>query len=153
MKKILTICLLSGFLFSCDAVSEKEMTVATAPPAENATELDQPATGLVFNNGEKWKADASTVENAANLKAVIAAAKTETLEDYTTTAAALQEGLNKMVKECKMKGADHDALHVWLEPMMTKTKELSKATTSADAATTLQELETQVNLFPQYFQQ
>ena len=57
-----------------------------------------------------------------------------------------------MVAECTMQGNDHNALHVWLEPLLEKTKALGKATALENASSILQQLETQVNLFPQYFQ-
>ena len=57
-----------------------------------------------------------------------------------------------MIKQCTMKGADHDALHLWLEPLMKKEKELGESSTVDKAISILHELETQVNLFPQYFE-
>ena len=57
-----------------------------------------------------------------------------------------------MVNECKMKGADHEALHHWLEPVMKKTKELKSANSVENARTIFDEIEKQINLFPQYFE-
>ena len=79
-------------------------------------------------------------------------AKKESLENYLQTAAAIQDGLNKMISECKMKGADHEALHHWLEPLMDKTKELKNANSIETARTISGEIEKQINLFLQYFE-
>ncbi|MBK7291159.1 MAG: hypothetical protein IPI78_13535 [Chitinophagaceae bacterium] len=79
-------------------------------------------------------------------------ANPESLEDYRKTSADINEGLNKMIKQCTMKGADHEALHLWLEPLMKKVKELGESSTVEKAAPILHELETQANLFPQYFE-
>ena len=68
------------------------------------------------------------------------------------TAKELQSGLNKMVAECKMKGADHDALHQWLEPLMERLNDLNKETSTDNAAANLNEIDKHLKLFPQYFQ-
>lgn len=151
MKKIWGIIAVTSLLLACN--SNNEQGKSTAPePTSGQHEHGEKTSSLILNNGDKWKADSTTIVNAANLQTIITTAKSGSLSDYQQTAAAFQEGLNKMVAECKMQGADHDALHIWLEPLMGKTKELSKATSAEKAAPVLHELETQVILFPQYFQ-
>ena len=110
------------------------------------------ATGLVLKNGLKWKADSTTLVNVDLLQKIISGAKKESLENYTQTAVGLQNGLNKMINECKMKGADHVALHHWLEPLVEKTKALKNANNIDTARITFGEIERQINLFPQYFE-
>jgi len=105
----------------------------------------------VLNNGAKWKADSITVLNVSLMQSTISSAQKESPLDIRKTAALLQDGLNKMVTECKMKGPDHDALHHWLEPLLEKTKALKKATSIEQASVILSELEKQMNLFAQYF--
>lgn len=83
---------------------------------------------------------------------IVSGTKQENLENHLKIAASLQDGLNKMVSECKMKGADHEALHHWLEPIMEKTKELKNANSIETARTIFGEIEKQLNLFPQYFE-
>ena len=149
MKKILAMLILPGFLLACH--SKNESNAAVEPATENHGHDDH-ASGLVLNNGAKWKADSSTIGNVDLLQKVVSGAKKESLENYLQTAAQLEAGLNKMVSECKMQGADHDALHLWLEPLMKRSKDLKKATTAGDAATLLNEIDKQVNLFSQYFE-
>ena len=149
MKKILLILLSTNLLLACNAESDKEHKSETDPVVHEHTEA---ASALVLNNGNKWKADSVTVTNAEALQATIASANPESLEDYRKTSADINEGLNKMIKQCTMKGADHDALHLWLEPLMKKVKELGESSTVEKAAPILHELETQANLFPQYFE-
>jgi hypothetical protein len=151
MKKILTIVLVTNLLLACNAGNEKEKTIATEPATEKHAEHAEQANGLALNNGAKWKADSTTLLNVALLQKIIVGAKKESLENYLQTAMGLQDGLNKMVNECKMKGADHEALHHWLEPLMEKTKELKNANTIQTARTIFGEIEKQINLFPQYF--
>jgi NADH dehydrogenase len=152
MKQKLIILLATSFLLACNAGNEKEKTIRTEPDAENHAEHAEQATGLALNNGVKWKADSTTVLNVDLLQKIVAGAKKESLESYSQTAIDLQGGLNKMVSECKMKGADHEALHHWLEPLMDKTKELKNANTIETARTIFGEIEKQINLFSQYFE-
>ena len=88
----------------------------------------------------------------ASLQNIVSIAKKETLEDYHQTATRLQDGLNKMVAECKMKGPEHEALHHWLEPLMEKTKGLKNAGSIEDAGIILDEIKNQMNLFSKYFE-
>lgn len=149
MKKILAMLILPGFLLACN--SKNESDAAVEPATENHGHDDH-ASGLVLNNGAKWKADSTTLVNAALLHSIVSNAAKENLDSYMQTATQLQDGLNKMVSECTMKGADHDALHLWLEPLMKKVKGLEKATSTDAAAALLTDIEKQVNLFPQYFE-
>ena len=115
MKQILTILLAANLLLACNAGNEKEKTTTTAPAAETHADHGEQATELALNNGEKWKADSTTLQNVALLQKIVSGTKQENLENHLKIAASLQDGLNKMVSECKMKGADHEALHHWLE--------------------------------------
>ena len=141
--------LATGLLLACN--SKNESNSAVEPASENHGHDDH-ATGLVLNNGAKWKADSSTIGNVALLQKVISGAKKESLDNFLQTATQLEAGLNKMVSECKMQGADHDALHQWLEPLMEKARDLKKVTSTETAATLLTEIDKQVNLFSQYFE-
>lgn len=152
MKQILTILLATSLFLACNAGNEKEKTTAPEPAAENHAEHAEQATGLALNSGVKWKADSITVSNVASLQKLISGLKIATLENYLATAEGLQDGLNKMVSECKMKGADHEALHHWLEPIMEKAKELKNANSIETARTIFGEIEKQINLFHQYFE-
>lgn len=152
MKRILTLLLATSLLLACNTGNEKEKPITTEPATENHVKHVEQATGLTLNNGTKWKADSTTLLNVALLQKIITSTKKESLENYSQTAIGLQDGLNKMVGECKMKGADHEALHHWLEPLMEKTKELKNANSIETAGTIFGEIEKQINLFPQYFE-
>ena len=153
MKQILTILLSASFLLACN--SKKNDNTANADPVpvvENQEGHEKVAEGLVLNNGAKWKADSTTLLNVTLLQTVVSGAQKESLDNYVQTAKQLENGLSKMISECKMQGADHDALHTWLEPLMQKTKDLKKVSSVENAAAVLNEIEKQVNLFPQYFE-
>lgn len=149
MKKIIAILISSGLLLACHSKNESPAAAETATEAHGH---DDHSTGLVLNNGARWKADSTTLVNAALLHSVVSNAAKENPDSYMQTATQLQDGLNKMLSECTMKGADHDALHQWLEPLMEKVKRLKKANSADAAAAILTEIEKQVNLFPQYFE-
>jgi hypothetical protein len=152
MKKVLLSLMVFGLLLACNQGNKDAGDAHTPAPAEKHEEHESRAVALALNNGAKWKADSSTKSNVAFLQNIAASAKKENLEGYHATAEQLQEGLNKMVKECKMKGPDHDALHKWLEPLMETTKDLKKQTAAEHAAATLKEIEKQLDLFSQYFE-
>jgi len=151
MKATITVILATSLLLACNPGKEKESHPENAPATENHSQHEEKATGLVLNNGAKWKADSITVLNVSLMQSTISSAQKESPLDIRKTAALLQDGLNKMVTECKMKGPDHDALHHWLEPLLEKTKALKKATSIEQASVILSELEKQMNLFAQYF--
>jgi len=147
--KILTILLVTTLLLACNTGNDKEKATTVT---EKHTEHAGQATDLVLNNGVKWKADSTTVFNVALLQNIISLAKKESLENYHQAATTLQDGLNKMISECKMKGADHEALHHWLEPLMERTKALKNASSIESAKTISGEIEKQLNLFSEYFE-
>jgi hypothetical protein len=149
MKTRLTVLLATSLLLACNAGNEEEKTGAAKPAAEIHAEH---VTGLALNNGVKWKADSATFVNVALLQKIISKAKKESLEIYFQTATDLQNDLNKLISECKMKGADHEALHHWLKPVMEKTKELKDANNIETAEKISVEIKKQINLFPQYFE-
>lgn len=151
IKKLLAILMVTAVLLACNSAAEKEKSTAADTLTNNHHDHEE-ATGLALNNGAKWKADSITIANVSLLKETLSAAKKEKLEDYLQTASQLQEGLNKMLSECKMKGEDHNALHQWLVPLMEKVKTLKTVTTVEDAAAISTAIEKQVNLFAEYFE-
>ncbi len=148
MRKILEIVLAITFLLACNAGNDKQEDKGLKHEHEH--ELKE--TGLVLNNGVKWKADSITIANVALLQSIVSHTKKERLEDYLQSATALQKGLDKMVSECKMKGAAHEALHHWLVPLMKETKALTQANTTENAAALFYEVEKTISLFSQYFE-
>jgi len=143
---------MSGLLLACHTENHKDQNTAIASTAGNHAEHAEKATELTLNHGAKWKADSTTVANIALLQNIVSNAKKENPENYLQTADALQEGLNKMVRECKMKGADHEALHIWLQQMMEIVNDFRNVPSVEIAAISLSEIENHINLFSQYFE-
>ncbi len=111
---------------------------------------------LVLNNGAKWKVDQPTSNNVIHLLQIVkvANAKTaKTLTDYHQTGTALQAGINKMIKECRMKGSNHLALHKWLEPLMEQVAQVNRSTSETSAKRYFDKVKAQLNIFNRYFQE
>lgn len=91
-----------------------------------ANESIETVATVPMNNGIKWKADEATKKNVAAMVQIVAdttyadASKRKLL--YTN----LQTKIDALVKECSMKGAEHDALHVWLEKVLKDLKEVKE---------------------------
>ena len=145
MKKLIIIALLSVIVFNVNAKSLRSSRCQTVQASEK----------LVLNNGAKWKVDKATDRNVTNLQQVVTAVDSKTarsLPDYRKAGIALQNGIAKMIKECRMKGPDHQALHKWLEPLMEKVAQLNRAPDVIAAARSFDAIKTQLNLFSSYFQ-
>jgi hypothetical protein len=56
-----------------------------------------------------------------------------------------------MIKECRMQGPDHLALHKWLEPLMEQVTKLKQASTDAAAKST-NFIHLQLNRYDQFFE-
>ncbi len=151
MKKIFAVVVLSFILWGCSNQGHSENKGAdTAAESGHQHETNMGNPGL--NNGAKWKADTATLSNVALLKTIVSTSKNDSPENYILTAAEFQDGLNKMIQDCNMKGPGHDALHRWLEPLLEETNVLKSATKVENARETLHKIEEQLNLFTQYFE-
>jgi len=106
---------------------------------------------LVLNNGTKWQIDQATGNNVAHLQQICKKITGNTLADYHQVGTMLQSGIDQMIKECRMKGPDHLALHKWLEPLMEQVAQLSQATNAASAKKHFNEVKKRLIMFNQYF--
>lgn len=157
MSKFSTLLMTSAFLLACNSQQQEgheghQKAQDSVPAAAQVQEPASGNTGLVLNNGAKWKADAATNENVALLLQTISGVAPQDQAGYQQTAEKLQEGLNKMVKECAMKGPDHEALHQWLVPLMGQVKALKNAATVEQSAKIFREINQQINLYSTYFE-
>ena len=151
MKNHLTILLFASLLWACnDTLIEKEEAVSVA----EALHRHDDAPTLALNNEAKWKADENTNRNVAELEAVAGRfnrKESKIVADYAAAGNEWKTGLDKMIKECRMKGADHDALHKWLEPLLKKVNSLQQATTKVEASKLYNEICGQLSVYHQYF--
>jgi hypothetical protein len=169
MKKFLLSFFSAAILFGCntqnpgtaeDHSDHDHATATTQAAGDNSQAVSSDATALTtgvpsLNDGAKWKADASTNENVASLKSMIDQFKTNAdpeVKDYQEFQAKFTAGISKMVTECKMQGPDHDALHVWLEPLMKDNKDMKDLDSKEALASAFYTISQRVDLYPQYFE-
>lgn len=165
MKKVFYFLFSASVLFACNTNSGKIASTENpeehshdmkAPVAENAGPESRLSTGVPeLNNGAKWVADESTNHNVALLQSIVSTFREKAdpkPEDYGVFREEFTKGLNKMVQECKMKGADHDALHVWLEPLMEDNKELGAAKTESEMKKAVESISDRLSIYPAYFE-
>ena len=74
----------------------------------------------------KWKADDATRKNVAALTRVVNDDRYADEKMRAQLITDLQGEIDNLVKECTMKGPDHDALHVWLEQVLQDVKALKE---------------------------
>ncbi len=142
MKRII-IMTISGILFYSCATSESK------------TEAEMPTTApieaIILNAGNKWKSDSATNENVKRLHTLSIGFANHEMAEYRALAATLQDGLNKMIRECRMKGKEHEALHQWLEPFAKSVKELSEANEVSQARKIFGEIQSDLEAYSKYF--
>ncbi len=149
MKKILFLILTSAILFACNQIDQK--------PADEGHTSHEDAVGmhLSLNNGAKWKADSITNHNVVNLKTIADNFRIKpfpSVTDYQILSTDLNDGVNKMIKECKMSGPDHDALHQWLEPVITETNQLKTLKDTSAAKNTFISIDKRIDAYNNYFE-
>ncbi len=81
---------------------------------------------IALNNGNKWKANKETTDGVIAMLTLINENKTWNTGEYKKLGDDLNEVKNTVVKECTMKGASHDNLHVWLHPLIEKIEMLQR---------------------------
>lgn len=155
MKNLFFI-LFAALLFSCNEGTKPAAFDAHADHghSDEVAETPQPEK-LTLNNGAKWKSDDPTNANVADLKKIVADFKTKpdpSTEDYQALNGNLGRGLNKMIQECKMEGPDHDALHLWLEPVLKQNAQLKELTSAAESKRVFDSLDTRLNIYNNYFE-
>ena len=142
--------LLLGFsllLYACNSTSNKT--------EEHAEHLPSETSELTLNNGAKWKADSITNHNVVALKTIADNFRIKpapSVNDYQLLGSDLKNGLDKMIRECKMTGADHEALHHWLNPLLKENKELESVTDTVVAKPVFSSIDKQLDEYHNYFE-
>jgi phage shock protein A len=155
MKTKLLFLLAASFALACTPSEKKNENVPAEQHGAEGQHHEEAASGLMLNNGVKWKADESTSRHVQMLRETLggfSAGDSKLLEDYLNTGAALQKTIESLVQGCSMQGPDHDALHLWLEPLMQKVDKLKTAADLSQAVSSYEEVNSQVNLFEKFFE-
>lgn len=146
------------FILSCNSTSDedKKLDVATT---ENHSEQEaahnaEHTKELSLNNGVKWQTDESTRTHVAKLNALIDAFNSKENADiasYHAFAGDMQKELNELIRDCKMQGADHDALHLWLQPVLQDVSKMKKVKATGEGKHLAEQITNNVKKFDQYF--
>ncbi|RYZ53441.1 MAG: hypothetical protein EOO14_15510 [Chitinophagaceae bacterium] len=139
-KSILPLLML--FMAGCANDQSKSETNATE---RHATVTAQPAI-LQLNNGQKWKLDAATRQHMKEIKTHISQASHAS---GVLSGEELQRHADKLIKDCRMTGPDHDALHLWLGPFLQHVQALKD---NRDAESASHALNDDVKAFDTYFE-
>ncbi len=128
-----TIIILALFFMACTSNTQNtEATKENDHEQHDSTEIKNEAKEtdddhtLQLNNGVKWKADDATRKNVKAMVETINNNANTGLQNKEKFVLQFQSAIDLLIKECKMKDADHDALHVWLENVLHDFKELKK---------------------------
>lgn len=151
MKILLMLLLCLGSLIACKQAETKKEQDTTTEHAHHKAE----APALTLNNGAKWNSDESTNKNVGDLETIMhrwRENKAKTLADYQTAGNELQSALDKMIRECRMKGPDHDALHLWLEPLLKNVNDIKMATNESKAENVFHEIDERIKNYHLYFE-
>jgi len=156
MKKIVFIILLIATVVTSCKNTKKEEKI------KNLKEVNQEqAEGVLntqwindiqLNNGNNWEANIETTEGVEKMQELLKSQTTTSIEDYHQLANKLNDIKNNVLKECTMKGASHDNLHVWLLPLIAKIDALSEAKTIEDAAKLKESIKENMNAYFDYFE-
>jgi len=115
MTKLLIVLL--GVIMSCTnsqlenkKANDNENTVATLP----------------VKSGTKLKADEVTRKNVGAMVQLVNDTSYQNAGKRKELSVSIQNKIDTLVKQCSMKGAEHDALHAWLEQLLKDVKELKE---------------------------
>jgi len=115
MTKLLIVLL--GVIMSCSnsqlenkKANDNENTVATLP----------------VKSGTKLKADEVTRKNAGAMVQLVNDTSYQNAGKRKELSVSIQNKIDTLVKQCTMKGAEHDTLHAWLEQLLKDVKELKE---------------------------
>lgn len=135
------------FLIACNQHTTSENIVDSVNHEE--------AVQLSLNNGSKWKADTATNQRVQELKVIVENFKIKpspALNDFTSLGNDVNSTLQKMIKGCTMTGADHEALHLWLEPLLKESKALQSTKDVDSARENFNFIDAQINDYQTYFE-
>lgn len=134
--------LVSLMLFTASC-SNNQVKSETKEP-QHVTKTEQAK--LQLNNGAKWKLDEATRQNMKEIKAYISQSSHA---NGVLSGEELQKYADKLIKECRMSGPDHDALHIWLGSFLQHVQALKN---NVDAETASHSLNEDVKEFDTYFE-
>lgn len=158
IKSVITILLIAiTLLTGCNSTEKQKETENADIQAQVQEQEDDPLStqwkkDIQLNDGAKWAANLETTQGVKEMQNIIKDHATSTIEEYHHMANQLNEVKNTVIKECTMKGASHDNLHIWLYPLIEKINALAE-TNNLDEATSIKlSIEDNLNAYTTFFQ-
>jgi hypothetical protein len=142
MKNLIMILLASSFVACSPGKDKKEEKEAGIEKQDEHKNDHQEA--LSLNQGNKWKLDDATRNNMRDIKMSMES-------EPAPLPAALREKTDKLVRECRMGGPDHDALHLWLENFLADLRVLEE-TKGGPGSEAYKELREDLEEFDNFFE-
>jgi hypothetical protein len=140
-----------ALMISCGQNSNNAETKTQTEKIETVQDESHPAQ-LGLNNGAKWEVNPEMMVYVAASEALVQNFDPSADEAYQTLASNLSENKDKLISSCTMKGASHDALHLWLEPYMGLLSELKKAETEETQKAAVDNIRDSFEAFHTFFQ-
>ena len=170
-KAILTTAIISALLIGCNETKHKNESIDIVETTEGVHEHDASTTlsmeemasenhsmnndwvnEIKMNNDTKWDANLETTQGVDKMLSLVETTNAKTVEDYQALASNLNETKNFVVKECTMKGASHDNLHVFLHPLIEKIETLGKVSNTNEGAEVTASIKENLEGYYNYFQ-
>ncbi|MGB5665834.1 MAG: hypothetical protein WBM53_03210 [Maribacter sp.] len=158
MKRTIMVMILFTLPFaSCKQESKenqkKSETQSETTAVEKKHELNNDWVNEIFlNNDIKWQANLETTNGVGAMLSLIGGSKLSSRDDYKKLGNGLNEIRNTVVKECTMKGASHDNLHVWLHPLVEKIALLQNIENPKDGAQITSNIKEHLEAYYDYFE-
>ena len=109
---------LSLFVMACSNNASQVETTETGEADKHDATTSVVQHSLQLNKGAKWKADEATRKNVAAIVNVINDSSNIGQNNRAQLTNQLQIRIDTLVQQCRMKGPDHDGLHVWLQQVL-----------------------------------
>ena len=119
MKKLIIMLAVAITACTSQVITEKQGN-------KNSNERDNTPSAVQLNNGSKWKADETTKRNVAAMMRVFGDGNYADVAKKRELLVNMQSRIDTLINQCRMKGADHVALHAWLEKVLKDMKELKE---------------------------
>ena len=115
------IIILSIALSACTSLEK-----ADQQDSKESNEQEKTETKIQLNNNTKWKADEATKLNVDAMIKLVNDSNYAVAAKRKDLIASMQAKIDTLIKECRMKGPDHDAFHAWREKVLKSMKELGE---------------------------
>lgn len=151
---LLSLLLLFAIFSSCSNQEQKQEASPEQVIEPHTHREVLPNLGL--NNGEKWKVDEPTNKNIMRMQQTVElyeVEKNKTLPGYKEVGTKLGTDINTLIENCRMTGAEHDALHEWLHPFMEEAESLSTAKNAEEAEKYFEGVDAMLHKYYEYFGQ